>query len=204
MYAAIPAGRRPVVLADVLPGTLARDIGLVIGGAVLVGLAAQVALPIPGSPVPVSGQTFGVLLAGAALGWRRGIASMLVYLLAGVAGVPWFADHGHGIGFPTFGYILGFVVAAGVVGALAGRGGDRTPLRTIATMALGTLLIYALGAPYLMADLHLSLATAIREGVTPFLIGDAIKVALAAGLFPGTWALLNKRSRRQAADAAGQ
>lgn len=185
--AAMPTPFHPQVLSDLLSRTVARDVGLVLGGAAFVGLAAQLSFPIPGSPVPVTGQTFAVLLAGAALGWRRALPSMTLYLLAGMAGFPWFAAHSSGIHAPSLGYIIGFVLAASVVGALAARGGDRTPARTVATMTLGTLLIYAIGMPYLMADLQLGLAAAYRAGMRPFLIGDALKVALAAGLLPATW-----------------
>lgn len=185
--AAMPTPFHPQVLSDLLSRTVARDVGLVLGGAAFVGLAAQLSFPIPGSPVPVTGQTFAVLLAGAALGWRRALPSMTLYLLAGMAGFPWFAGHSSGIHAPSLGYIIGFVLAASVVGALAARGGDRTPARTVATMTLGTLLIYAIGMPYLMADLHLGLAAAYRAGMRPFLLGDALKVALAAGLLPATW-----------------
>lgn len=178
---------RPLVLGDLLPGARLRDLLLIGGGAAFVGLAAQASVALPGTPVPVTGQTFAVLLAGAALGWRRALPSMGLYLLAGMAGVPWFAQHSSGVHAPSLGYVIGFVLAGSVVGALAARGGDRTPPRTVLTMVLGTLLIYAVGAPYLMADLHLSAAAAWRAGVRPFLLGDALKVLLAAGLLPGAW-----------------
>jgi biotin transporter BioY len=181
--------RRPAVLGDLLPGSLARDAALVAGAAALVGVAAQIAVPLPGTPVPVSGQTFAVLLAGAALGWGRAALGMTLYLLLGMAGMPWFVDGASGTGSPTLGYIAGFVLAAGVVGRLAERGGDRTPVRTVATMLLGTALIYAVGVPYLMASLHVGLDRAVHLGVTPFLLGDAAKVALAAGLLPAAWRL---------------
>jgi biotin transport system substrate-specific component len=184
--------RRPLVLSDLVPGALGRDVLLIGGGAALVGLAAQLSLPLPGTPVPVTGQTFAVLLAGAALGWRRALPSMGLYLLAGMAGVPWFAGHSSGVHAPSLGYVIGFVLAGSVVGALAARGGDRTPVRTVLTMVLGTLLIYAVGAPYLMADLHLSATAAWRAGVRPFLVGDALKVLLAAGLLPGAWGLTGR------------
>lgn len=183
---------RPLVLADFVPTARARDVVLVIAGAGLVGLAAQVSLPLPGTPVPVSGQTFAALLVGAGLGWRRGVASLGFYLVAGLAGVPWYAGHGAGWGGASFGYVLGFVLAAGVVGYLAGRGGDRTPVRAVATMSIGTLLIYLVGVPWLMVDLDVGLAEAVRLGVRPFLFGDAAKVLLAAGLLPGAWALLRR------------
>jgi biotin transporter BioY len=190
--AALPGPARPLVLGDLLPGTLVRDAVLVLGGAALVGLTAQVSLPLPGTVVPVTGQTFGVLLVGAALGWRRALPSMALYLLAGMAGMPWFAAHSSGTGAPSLGYVIGFLLAAPVVGALAARGGDRTPLRTVLTMGLGTLLIYAVGVPYLAASLDVSAVRAFELGLRPFLIGDALKVLLAAGLLPAAWTLTRR------------
>ncbi|TDD62095.1 biotin transporter BioY [Actinomadura darangshiensis] len=189
MATAHAAQRRRAVLGDLLPGALARDAALVAGAAAFVGVAAQIAVPLPGTPVPVTGQTFAVLLAGAALGFGRAGLGMLVYLLAGMAGVPWFTDGTSGTGFPTLGYIIGFIAAGAVVGRLAQLGGDRTPLRTIGTMLTGTAIMYAAGVPYLMAALHVDLAKAVDLGVTPFLAGDALKVALAAGLLPAAWKL---------------
>lgn len=196
MATAHAARRGPAVLGDLLPGSLARDAALVAGAAAFVGVAAQIAVPLPGTPVPVTGQTFAVLLAGAALGFGRAGLGMIVYLLAGMAGVPWFTDGASGAGFPTFGYVLGFVVAAAVVGRLAERGGDRTPLRTVATMLTGTAIMYAAGVPYLMASLHVGLGKALHLGVTPFLAGDALKVALAAALLPAAWKLTGRLSGR--------
>jgi len=183
---------RRTVLADFVPGALVRDLTLVVAGAAFTGLAAQVALPIPGSPVPLTGQTFAALLVGASLGWQRGATSMLLYLIAGVAGVPWF--QGGTSGAPvSLGYVVGFVFAGALVGLLAGRGGDRTPLRVVGTMALGNLAIYAIGVPWLMAMTGMGLAKALAVGVLPFLLGDALKIALAAGLLPGAWALVRRR-----------
>lgn len=187
---AVPARRS--VLVDLLPGARVRDVVLVACGAGLTGLAAQVVVPLPGTPVPVTGQTFGVLLTGAALGWHRGAASMLLYLLAGLAGVPWFAEGSAGWPAATGGYLVGFVLAAAVVGALAGRGGDRTPLRTVAVMVAGNVAIYAVGVPVLMGATGLGLVAALGAGVVPFLLGDALKVAFAAGLLPGTWAVVRR------------
>ena len=112
----------PRTLADVIPGGLVRSIALVIGGALFVGLSAQVVIPLPFTPVPLSLQTFSVLLVGAALGSLRGLISMALYLMAGVAGVPWFASQHSGWAFASFGYIVGFVAAAWLVGMLAERG----------------------------------------------------------------------------------
>jgi biotin transport system substrate-specific component len=188
---------RRVVLADVLPGDRVRDVVLVAAFAALTGLAAQVAVKLPFTPVPITGQTFAVLLGGAALGWRRGLAGMVLYLAVGLTPwVPWFAEGKGGtemLQAPSFGYILGFLAAAALVGWLAGRGWDRTPPRTVLTMAAGNLVIYAFGLPWLMASLGVGLAKGLELGVTPFLAGDALKILLAAGLLPGAWALAGRR-----------
>jgi biotin transport system substrate-specific component len=165
----------------------------VIGGAIFVGLTAQVSIPLPFTPVPLTLQTFSVLLVGAALGSIRGVSSMALYLLAGVAGLPWFADHHSGWALPSFGYIVGFVAAAWLVGWLAERGADRRVASTIGMMALGNVVIYVFGVAGLMLLAHMSLGKAIALGVLPFLIGDVIKILLAAGLLPGTWKLINSR-----------
>jgi biotin transport system substrate-specific component len=188
---------RRVVLADLVPGAVVRNAVLVLAGAGLTGLAAQVSIPIePLSPVPVSLQTFAVLLVGAALGPWRGLASMALYLVAGLVGVPWFAGGTHGAGGASFGYVIGFVVAAGLVGELARRRGDRTPLRTAGTMVVGNLAVYAFGVAWLVAVAGLGPVKALVVGVLPFLVGDAIKIALAAGVLPGTWALVRRFSDR--------
>jgi biotin transport system substrate-specific component len=183
---------RPRVLADLVPGAMVRDVALVIGAAALTGIAAQISIPLPFTPVPISLQTFTVLLAGAALGPIRAGMGMVLYLVAGVAGVPWFSEQRSGFDFPSFGYILGFVVAAVVVGALARRGSDRTVTGSVGLMILGNLLIYALGVPYLAFSLEVPLSDAISLGVWPFLIGDGLKIALAAGLLPGAWKLFGR------------
>jgi len=188
--------RSPRVLADVLPGGMVRDAALVGGSALFVGLFAQIAIPLSFTPVPLTGQTFAVLLSVAALGPARGVLGMLVYALVGMAGVPWFAQQSSGWSMPSFGFVLGFVLAAAVVGALAKRGADRTPLRAVPLMIAGNLALYAIGVPWLMASLDVSFAKAIELGMTPFLIGDAIKVALAAVLLPGAWALVRRVERR--------
>ena len=186
-----PAG--PLVLADLVAGTWVRDVLLVLAGTGFVALSALVQVPLPGTPVPLTLQTFAVLLTGAALGWQRAVPSMVLYAAAGAAGIPWFADGTSGWAFASFGYILGFILAAAVVGRLAAARGDRTVARTGLTMLLGTLSIYALGVPVLMAVTGLDFPAALAAGVVPFLIGDAIKVALAAGLLPMTWKLVGRR-----------
>ncbi|MEU4831459.1 biotin transporter BioY [Streptosporangium sp. NPDC023615] len=180
---------RPAVLSDLIPGSRVRDVALVAGGAALTGLAAQLSFPLPGSPVPVSGQTFAVVLVGAALGMNRAALSMMLYLLAGVAGVPWFAEGASGFGGASFGYVIGFIAAAALVGRLAERGGDRTVARTVGTMVLGNLVIYAFGLPVLIAVTQMDLVTGLVKGVLPFLLGDALKIVVAAGLLPAAWRL---------------
>lgn len=186
------------VLADLLPPaslarTRLRDTALVLGGALLTGLAAQLSLPVPGSPVPVTGQTFAALLVGTALGARRGVASLGLYAAAGAAGLPWFAGGSSGWSMPSFGYILGMVLASAVVGALARRGGDRTVLRTAGVMVLGSLVIYAVGVPYLAYAAHLSAGQSVALGLRPYLLGDALKAALAMGALPAAWRLAGRR-----------
>ena len=193
--AAMPAPlhqRRPLVLADLVPGAAVRDVLLVLGGAAFTGLMAQISIPVAGSPVPVTGQTFAALGVGAVLGWQRGIASLALYLVAGMAGVPWYADGASGLAIPSLGYVIGFVLAAGIVGALAARGWDRSPLLTIATMVVGNLAIYAIGLPYLAWSLGIDLAAAYDIGMKNYLLGDAFKILLAAGCLPLAWRLMSR------------
>ncbi|EGX59309.1 biotin synthase [Streptomyces zinciresistens K42] len=180
------------VLADLLPASRVRDLALVAGGAAFTGLAAQIAVPVPGSPVAVTGQTLAMLLVGTALGAGRGFLSLALYALVGIAGVPWFAQGTSGAAAPSFGYVLGMILAATVVGALARRGADRTALRTAGAMLLGEAVVYAVGVPYLALATGMSAGAAIAAGLTPFLIGDALKAALAMGVLPAAWKLINR------------
>ncbi|MFC1409793.1 biotin transporter BioY [Streptacidiphilus sp. N1-12] len=195
--AARPGTRPAAVLADLLPASTrargrARDLALVVGGAAFTGIAAQLVVPVPGSPVPVTGQTLAALLVGTALGTRRGVASLALYLLAGLAGLPWFAAGSSGTG-PTLGYVIGFVLAGALVGELARRGADRSPLRTAVAMVLGNLAVYAVGVPYLAASLHVGLGKAASLGLYPYLLGDGLKIVLAMGLLPAVWKLAGRR-----------
>lgn len=178
------------VIADRLfPRSLTTNVALVSAGAALTALAAQIQLPM--WPVPMTMQTFAVLLVGAALGAKRGALSLSLYLALGAAGLPVFSSAKSLAGvLPTAGYIIGFVAAAALVGFLASRGFSSTALRVALSFAAGSLVIYGFGVSGLMITLGLDLATAISVGVIPFLVGDAAKAALAAALLPLAWKLL--------------
>jgi biotin transport system substrate-specific component len=192
---------RPLVLADLVPGAAVRDVALVVGAAGFVGLLAQISVHLSFTPVPITGQTLGVLLAGTALGWRRAAAAMALYAVAGIAGVPWFAGHEHGYVGASFGYIVGFFLAATLCGYLAERRADRSVLRSVPAMLAAEVVIYAVGVTWLAFSLHLGLSAAIADGLTPFLAGDAIKAALAAGLLPAAWWLVGRRPSTPADDS---
>lgn len=197
--------RKRLVLADLLPGAVVRDALLVAGAACFVGALAQLSVHLPFTPVPVTGQTLGVLVAGTALGWRRGAAGMALYAVAGVAGVPWFADRSSGYVGATFGYVVGFVLCAAACGYLAERGADRNVLRSVCSMVVGEVLLYGTGVTWLAVSFHVGAAKAISLGLTPFLGGDAVKAALAALLLPGAWKLVGGRpSRPETAPGARQ
>jgi biotin transport system substrate-specific component len=185
-----------VVLADRLPGLDARtrSVALVVGGALLTAAAAQISIRLPFTPVPITGQTFAVLLVGGALGWRRGGLSQLLYVALGAAGLPFYAPNADGVrgGWEvatgaTAGYLAGFVVAAALVGWLSERGQDRRLDTSIPAMLAGTAVIYVLGVSWLAYDLSLDSQTALANGFTPFVIGDALKLLLAGAVLPTAW-----------------
>lgn len=184
----------PRVLADTVSGTRVRDALLVIAGAGLVGAAAQLSVPLWWTPVPLTLQTLAVLLVGASLGWQRAVPSMLLYLVAGSLGMPWFADGSSGFNGAAFGYIVGFVVAAAVVGRLAQAGADRKPLGSLATMVIGSVVIYAVGAPWLAVATGTGLGETLVDGVLPFVFTDLIKSVIAAGVLPTAWWLVGRSS----------
>jgi len=166
------------------------DVVSIIGGSLLIGLCAQVRFFLPFSPVPVTGQTFAVLMIGALLGSRRGCVCVLAYIMEGVVGLPVFATGaGSAVlrGF-TGGYIVGFVPAAYIVGVLAEKGWDRRIGTTVLAMALGNIVIYAFGVVWLSC--LPSVNNVLLAGVYPFIVGDLLKIALAAILLPSGWKLL--------------
>ena len=178
-----------VLLADrVLPRSLATDAGLVIGGAALTALLAQVTVPLP--LVPITGQTVAVLLVGATLGAGRGAASMGLYALLGMVGLPVFSDGSGGMSVvlgATGGYIVGFVLAAALVGRLAERRWERTFLKGMVTFLVGTGVTFLVGLPWLAAVAGLDLQATLANGLYPFVLPGVVKAAVVAGLLPAAW-----------------
>ncbi|HKZ28687.1 MAG TPA: biotin transporter BioY [Acidimicrobiia bacterium] len=187
----------PSVLSTrILPRHAVITAALVIGFALLTAAAAQVRVPLPFTPVPVTGQTFAVLLAGAALGSRAGAASQGLYVLLGLGGLPFFSGGNGGWDYatgPTLGYLVGFVVAAAVVGSLAERKQDRTIATALPAFLAGTVVIYLFGVGWLIASLPTDLTDALVKGMVPFVVGDLLKVALAGTLLPAAWKLAGER-----------
>jgi biotin transport system substrate-specific component len=197
----IAVAAAPRTLAAVIPvpgnrvARITREVALVGGFAVLTAVFAQVEFTLGLTPVPITGQTFAVLLAGAALGWQRGLASQALYWVAGIM-MPfaWYADGTHGWQVAhgtTAGYLAGFVIAAAVVGYLAERGQDRTVATSVPAMLAGTAVIYTCGVLWLAYKLNVPVAdgetNAIELGLTPFLVGDALKLTAAGLITPLAW-----------------
>jgi biotin transport system substrate-specific component len=166
-----------------------RDVLLVVGFAGLTALAAQLTIRLPFTPVPITGQTFAVLATGTALGWRRGLLSQLLYVVAGL-GLPIYAGGKHGwaeLTGASGGYLVGFIVAAALIGLLCQRRQDRNLLTSIPAMLAGNAVIYAFGLPWLAHSLHVSGTKAVEYGLAPFIVGDTVKLLLAAGIAPAAW-----------------
>lgn len=183
----------------VLPGGgLLADVLLVAGGAGFVALAAQVSIALPFTPVPITGQTFAVVLVGAGLGAVLGLASLGLYLFVGALGAPVYADGTHGwdvLTGPTGGYIVGFVLAAGLTGYLAQRQWDRRFSSAVAAMLTGNVVIYLVGLPWLAEQIDTGLEGTLEAGLYPFVVGDLLKLYLAGALLPAAWALLGRVRR---------
>ena len=166
-----------------------RSLYLIVLGSLLLAALAQVSIILPFTPVPITGQTFGVLLIGAALGSKRGTASIILYIAEGALGLPFFAGGASGISIltgATAGYIMGFVVAAYVIGLLAERGLERSLRTSIIPFLIGTLIIYICGAAWLSIVVG-GWESAMALGVVPFLLGDAIKLVAASLMLPAAW-----------------
>lgn len=231
--------RRSTLVDMVVPGQgVLRDVALVAGFTALVTVFAQISflppawfvnmfsaigVPIQGTPVPITGQTLAVGITGAALGSRRGAASLVLYMLLGVVGMPVFAGHWADLSSGKFafgqtngslwgltpfwmlssgGYIVGFIIAAYVIGRLAERGWDRSPWRIAAALLAGNVIVYLIGLPWLYAvltqrpSLGMDLAKTLQFGLWPFIPGDALKLAIATGVLPGAWSLVGQTKAR--------
>jgi biotin transport system substrate-specific component len=180
----------------VLPRSgLVTDVLLVLAGTGFVALAAQVSFELPFTPVPLTGQTFAVVLVGAALGALLGLASLGLYLFVGALGAPVYSEGSHGwdvLTGPTGGYIVGFVIAAFLIGALAQRRWDRRFSSAVAAMLTGNVVIYLVGLPWLAADQGLGFEDTLEAGLYPFVVGDLLKLYLAGALLPGAWRLVER------------
>ncbi len=219
--ARVPPFERGLTLGDFLvpirvgerASSWQRHVLMIAVGTMLIVIGARISFYLPGNPfVPVTLQTFGVLFGSALLGFRRSLLSVGLYLLIGIVGVPVFAlDATTGLyrsGFdtivsfsggavalaPTGGYLIGFLLAGGLVGRLAELGWDRHIGGSLGAMVIGNLAIYLLGVPWLMAATSRDLAWGIQNGMFPFLVGDALKLAVAAALLPVGWWVVNRRS----------
>lgn len=200
----VPATEKGVTIADFLVpirvgervSPRLRSVILVVTGAFLIYLTARVAIPVPGTPVPFTLQNVGILVVGGALGMRRGGLAALLYVALGVIGLPFFAE---GRGGPsvilgaTGGYLVGFVLAAALVGRLAELGWDRRIGGAIGATTLGTAVIYLVGVPWLAVVTGLSLGEAIATGLAPFLVADIVKLLVAAAVFPAAWWVVGRR-----------
>jgi biotin transport system substrate-specific component len=185
---------RPTLADRLVSRSILTDVMLVAGGAAFTGLLAQIAVPL--WPVPITGQTLAVLLVGSTLGALRGTVALALYAVLGIVGVPWFSDAASGwhvVAGPTGGYIIGFIVAAGLTGWLAERTVDRKVLGALASFAAGTLVTFAVGLPWLAASLGLTLEQTLQAGLYPFIIGGIVKTLLAAGIIPLAWKLTSRR-----------
>jgi len=187
-----------VITARLLPRSTTWTITLTIGFALLTAAAAQIRIPLGFTPVPITGQTFAVLLSGAALGATWGGASQLLYVMLGAVGLPFFAGGNGGWTYATgstLGYLIGFIVAAYVVGLMAERQQDRSVLSAVPAFLTGNLIIYGFGVPWLYYSIE-SISTgeaALAAGFTPFIAGDLVKIVLAGLLLPASWKLADRR-----------
>ena len=189
--------RRTVMIDAVWPKAgVVREFALILGGSLLIALAARLQIVLPFSPVPVTGQTFAVLLIGALYGSTRAPATVVTYIILGVLGLPVFAGGAAGIARlagPTAGYLVGFVAAAFVVGLLGERGWHRRPSTTAVSMIIGNAIIYIFGAGWLSR--FVGWDAVLSAGVVPFLAGDVLKIALATVLLPTGWRFIGRAAQ---------
>ncbi|MEJ5913557.1 biotin transporter BioY [Pseudokineococcus sp. 1T1Z-3] len=199
--AALPAPRHAgAVLADLLPGTAVRDVALVAAGVLGMVAAAQLSLPVPGSPVPVTMQTLGLVIVAAALGPVRSVTVMAVYMAGALVGLPFYSEASGGYEVvlgATGGYVVGFVPAAYLIGLAARHGADRHLLKALPLFVAGQLVVFAVGVPWLALTTGMSAEQAIATGVLPFVVGGLVKAAVASAVLPTMWALVRRGGRRR-------
>jgi biotin transport system substrate-specific component len=186
---------RPLVLADLVPAVRARNVVLVTLGVLFTALLAQVSVPVPGSPVPITGQTLAVVLTAAALGPVRGVAVQVFYILAALVGLPFYSEASGGFEVvfgATGGYVIGFIPAAYLIGLAAKHGADRNPLKSIPLFIAGQAVIFAVGVPWLAVTAGLSASEALEAGFYPFILGGLVKAAIAAGVLGTAWKLTRR------------
>ncbi len=180
----------------IFPRTTALNNALFItSGTLFIAAMARIALPVPGSPIPVTGQTLAVLLIGTSYGATLGATTVLMYLLVGIAGAPVFAHGAHGLARltgATGGYLIGMLVASIIVGALAGRKWDQRIMTALPTMLLGNVVIFSFGLIWLFAHSDKGWSWTISAGLTPFIIGEIFKVAIAGTSLPIVWRFVQK------------
>ena len=198
MALAAPVPSRPLVLADLVPLARSRDAVLVLAGVLLTAALAQLSVPVPGSPVPITGQTLAVVLTAAALGPVRGVSVQAVYIVSALVGLPFYSEASGGFDAvfgATGGYVLGFLPAAYLIGLAARHGADRDPLKALPLFAAGQLVVFAVGVPWLAVSAGMSAEAAVAAGFTPFVLGGLVKAAVAAVLLPGAWTLVRRADR---------
>ena len=187
---------RPLVLADLVPAIKARNVVLVGLGVLFTALLAQVAVPVPGSPVPITGQTLAVVLTAAALGPVRGVAVQALYIACALLGLPFYSDASGGVDAvlgATGGYVVGFLPAAYLIGLAARRGADRNPLKAVPLFIAGQAVIFAVGVPWLAVSTGMSASQALDAGFYPFILGGIVKAAVAALVLGTAWKLARRR-----------
>ena len=177
--------------------TVASQISMILTGTIFLAVMAQISFPIPGSPVPFTGQTLGVLLLGTAYGAGLGFSTIAFYLLMGMAGAPIFSSGTSGIeriAGPTGGYLFGMLISSLVLGALAGRKWDQKIKTVIPTMIIGNSIIFAIGLLWLHQYTGQTWLWTFEKGFTPFIFGEIIKIAIASTALPAVWKYVSKRS----------
>ena len=199
MAASSPAlPTRPLVLADLVPAVRARDASLVALGVLFTALLAQIAVPVPGSPVPITGQTLAVVLTAASLGPLRGSAVQVLYILTALVGLPFYSDASGGFDVvfgATGGYVFGFIPAAYLIGLAARHGADRKLWKSIPLFVAGQAVIFAVGVPWLALATGMSASQALEAGFYPFILGGLVKAAVAGLVLGGAWRLTGRSGR---------